>query len=420
MAKPYAGLINEIKAKTEEVSRLFAAADEKGAEMGEAERTRVMDLNKEIEELEVKAHGLAELEGIRDTTAQRAERMKARQSGTETPALASGGTRPEAKSLSDQVLGDGQFKSWHENMTANGAVSDRVRVDSPRVSLKTLIASGSTSAGAFISADRTNIFDGGTFQRPLRIRDLVTTGTTDSNSVEFVRQTGFTNNAAIVAEATSAADGAKPESALSYELDTETVRTLAHWIPITRQALADVGQMRMYIEQFLRYGLEEVLDTQMVTGSGVGNNFTGILNTTGIQTQAYTTDLLTTTRKARTKVVTVGRAQPTAYAFNPADWETIDLLQDNEARYYFGGPSVLGTPRLWGLPVVESEAVTSGHGIIGDWRLAALWDRQQAQIFVTDSHSDFFIRNILVLLAEMRAAFGVIRPAAFVDIDLTA
>ena len=37
----------------------------------------------------------------------------------------------------------------------------------------------------------------------------------------------------------------------------------------------------------------------------------------------------------------------------------------------------------------------------------------------TDSHSDFFVKNLIAILAEMRAAFGVIRPAAFVTIDLT-
>ena len=93
----------------------------------------------------------------------------------------------------------------------------------------------------------------------------------------------------------------------------------------------------------------------MLTGDGSGENFTGILNTSGIQTQSYDTDLLTTLRRARTKVRVTGRATPTAYVLHPNDWEDIDLLQDNEGRYFFGGRSVLGMPRLWGLPVVETR-----------------------------------------------------------------
>jgi HK97 family phage major capsid protein len=82
------------------------------------------------------------------------------------------------------------------------------------------------------------------------------------------------------------------------------------------------------------------------------------LQTSGRQTQAWSTNILTTTRKAKTIVGTVGRARPNAYVLNPSDWETIDLLQDNEARYFYGGPAQVGVPRLWGLPVVEEEAMS--------------------------------------------------------------
>ena len=109
----------------------------------------------------------------------------------------------------------------------------------------------------------------------------------------------------------------------------------------------------------------------------------------------------------------------TAYVLHPTDWETLDLTQDAEDRYYFGGPMVMGTPRVWGLPVVESEAIAQGVAIVADWRFAVLWDRMQASISVSNSHSDFFIRNLVAILAELRAAFGVIRPKAFVSIDLT-
>jgi HK97 family phage major capsid protein len=198
------------------------------------------------------------------------------------------------------------------------------------------------------------------------------------------------------------------------------VKTIAHWIPATNRALSDAGQLRTLIDSFLRYGLEEELEDQVLTGSGAGQNFTGILNTTGTTTQAWDTNVLTTTRKARTKVRVTGRARPTAYVMHPNDWQTIDLLQDNEARYYFGGPARPGNPMLWGLPVVESEGMTEGVAVVADWKLAVLWNRMQTMISMSNSHSDFFVRNLVAILAELRAAFGVIRPSAFVEIDMTA
>lgn len=127
-----------------------------------------------------------------------------------------------------------------------------------------------------------------------------------------------------------------------------------------------------------------------------------------------------TYRKAKTKVRTVGRSIANAFLIHPTDLENLDLLQDNEGRYYFGGPSGSGTAQpLWNLPVVETEAVPVGTAYCGDFRKAVLWDREQATIQVTDSHLDFFVRNLVAILAEMRAAFGVLQPSAFVEIDVT-
>jgi HK97 family phage major capsid protein len=310
------------------------------------------------------------------------------------------------------------------------------RIQSEMVGFKSLVTGGSdTSAGAFLTNDFRGLQVGlDVFQRPLRLRDVVTPGTTTSDTVEYVRVTSVTNNAAPVAEATSSAaptapggagalvnnGGYKPESGVALAKVTAAVKTIAHWMPATKRALSDAAQVRTLIDAFLMYGLEEELEDQMIQGDNTGENFEGLGNVSGVQAQAYDTDLLTTTRKAKTKVRTVGRSIANAYLINPVDLETLDLLQDNERRFYFGGPSGTGTAQpLWNLPVIETEAVPQGTGYVGDFRKAVLWDREQATVQVTDSHLDFFVRNLVAILAEMRAAFGVLQPSAFVEIDLT-
>lgn len=377
--------------------------------------------NKRIEELEAEVTEGLRLEGIQ-------AKNEARRNEMNTPVnrlpVQSKGSQPEVKgTLGEQFTDDPEFKEWFSRVAPNGNMPKKMALGaSPAVQFKTLLTGlSSTSAGAFVVNDRLNTVDAGTFMRPLTIRDLITTGTTGSDTIEYVRQGTHTNNAATVAEATAASGstGVKPESAMALSIVTETVKTIAHWIPATRRALSDAGQLRTLIDNFLRYGLEEELEDQVINGDGVGENFTGIFNTSNTSTQAYDTSLLKTTRAARTKVRTLGRATPTAYLMHPNDWQAMDLLQDGENRYYFGGPMVMGTPRLWGLPVIESEAVTEGTALVADFRLAVLWDREQAQILTSDSHADFFIRNLIAILAESRAAFGVLRPAAFVEIDLT-
>lgn len=314
----------------------------------------------------------------------------------------------------------------------NGQFSEKMRVQSPVVNFKALLtgADRDTSAGALLRTDYRGLQDP-FYQRPLSLRDVVGSGQTNTDTIEYVRLVSVTNNAAPVAEATSSAPigggvtsvmgGVKPESGMELEKATEVVKTIAHWIPATKRSLADASQIRTMIDNFLRYGLEEELEDQMLAGNGVGENFLGLENTSGVQVQAAPTggqDIFDITRMARRKVRIGGRAIPTAYVMNPIDWEKFELARNSAEDFYAGGPFSMAAPRLWSLPVVESEVVPVGTAYVGAWNYAVLYDREQAGIQVTDSHADFFIRNLVAILAEMRAAFVVLRPPAFVKIAL--
>lgn len=315
-----------------------------------------------------------------------------------------------------------------------GSFSKEQRIQSTTVpvgSMKSLIWSSDhdQSAGPTIVHDDRGLQDP-FYQRPLTVRSLFSSGSTTSDHLDFVRMINTDNNAAVVPEAqttapvdgtivTPAMGGVKPESGFEYERDSTPVRNIAHWIPITKRALADVAQIRSTIDTFLRYGLEEALEGELINGDGTGEHFLGLANTPGIQTQAAGTDAFDTTRKARTKVSIGGRAVPTAYAMHPADWENIDLLRTPGEKVFYGaGPFAMSTPRLWGLPVVLSEAMTPKTAYVAAWNWGVIYDREQTTVTATDSHQDFFVRNLVAILAEMRCAFAIIRPQAFVKITL--
>lgn len=417
-----------IDQKAEEVRKLFDDADANhSGDMPADDMERVKSLNKEIEELEQRAADTKEGDDIRVKNQARLDAIRKPAGTMFFPAGGKEGAQVRAiKSLGQQFVESSEWRDYLKLISPGGTLSEKTRVQSPPFmvegGLKTLITGVSdTGAGAFVVADQSGIYDP-LGRRPLTIRDIISVRTTDSDLVEYVRQTSRVNAAAPVAEATATAgsSGTKPEGGMAFERVQTAVKTIAEWVPATKRALSDAGQMRGIIDDELRADLEEELEDQIMTGDGVGENFTGIDAVSGTQDQAWDTNALVTTRKARTLVLTVGRARPNAYVMNPTDWQTIDLLVDNENRYFFGGPSVLGTPRLWGLPVVESEAQPVGNAWVADFKRAVLWDREQAQISASDSHSDFFIRNLVAILGELRAAFGVIRPTAFVEIDLTA
>lgn len=339
------------------------------------------------------------------------------------------------KDLGLEIVNSAEFKAAMAPFKG-GAVPERSRFQSDPIAVKSLFTGGdSASAGVFVTPEQTGILEM-LGRRPLTIRDLISKRTTGSDTVEYVVQKAHTNAAAPVPEATSTGPlgdgtggtstlvtgGYKPEGSWEFERKTATVKTIAEWVPATKRALADAGQLQGLINDELRKDVAEAEEVQIMTGDGNGENLPGILTTSGIQSQAFTSDLFVTARKAITKVRTVGRVVPNAFAFNPVDVETIDLARENGATGAFlgAGPFAMGPRTLWGVPVVETEAVAAGEGLLGDFSKAVLWDRQQTTVTMTDSHADFFIRNMVAVLAEERVAFGVTRPTAFVKVDTQA
>lgn len=453
-------LVDELKAHLKGAQDIAAKAEEAGRDFTDDERAQVtvlMGKAKDVKALldQAKADaamrkGIAELgEGI-GLVDQDQERKNRRPGGGLIDPL--GGSKSLGEHFTESDAYSGLLAS-----APNGQFGEKMRVQSQPVGFKTfgtprtarqkalVTGTDGASAGAFVLPDQLGLQVGlDALTRPLSLRDVVTNGQTTSDTIEYPKLLSITNNAAPVAEAsatgtigdgtggtvTAVAGGRKPESGFSTTRATAVVRTIAHWIPATKRALSDAAQVRTLIDAFLLYGLEEELEDQMVSGDGNGENFTGILNTSGTQTQAAVADpagkpagfgLLLALRRAKTKVRLAGRAVANAYVLNPLDVETLDEISDNDGRFYGGGPfgSNGPTPTLWSLPIIECEGIPQGTAVVGDWRKAILWDREQASITVADQHQDFFVRNLVAILAEMRAAFGIVQPNAFVEVDLT-
>jgi HK97 family phage major capsid protein len=416
---------DSVASKLALVNKIHDDADKRDEIETALERDSIIALHKEIELLESEGQGLREMldfdarrngsseevpfEGSRDTDQSENGGGSIGRAFTESPLLREWQKGPDGQR---RIL-SGQ-SPWETPQVRIGSfMTDYLARD-------LVNATGDTVGGAFVPIDRKPDVGMG-YQKEITIFDLLTMGSTGSDNVEFMRITGVTNNAAGTAEASATGDGsgAAPESAMAFSRVQEAVKDVVHWIPVTNNLLNDAQQVRTEIDSFLTYGVRQKAQDLVLNGNG-GENFTGIYNTSGTTTQAWDTDILKTTRKARTKVRITGRHAPTAYVLNPLDWETIDLTQDGQDRYFFGGPAAMGQKRLWGLPVVECEDNTQGFGLCAAWNQAVLWDRMASAIFASNSHSDFFTRRITALLGVYRAAFGVKWPAAFVEMDLTA
>ncbi|MGM0927536.1 MAG: phage major capsid protein [Pseudomonadota bacterium] len=252
----------------------------------------------------------------------------------------------------------------------------------------------------------------------LFLRDLLNWGNTASNSVEFVRETGFTNAADVVSENPSAG---KPESDITFELASASVATIAHWIHASRQVLSDAGMLQSYIDGRLRYGLKLKEEAQLLKGSGVGLNINGLFT----QASAYANPGVSVSDdsmidRLRIAMLQVQLAEYAAdgIVLNPIDWTSIELTKDSQGRYIWANPNAVNGPTLWGMPVVATQSLDQDEFLTGAFQMGAqAWDREDATVTISTEDRDNFIKNMVTVLCEERVALTVYRPEAFVKGD---
>lgn len=268
-------------------------------------------------------------------------------------------------------------------------------------------------------------------QRTQRIRDLFPVQTTTAAVIEYFRVMGFINGASTVGQrnAGNTAFALKPQTTLQFAGEQSPVRTIAHWEAAHRNVLADEPQLRGIIDNELLYGLRLIEDAQIMYGTGAGEDLRGILNTPGIQNYLWSNGA--TLPVADNKVDAIRRAatlaflalyQPTGVVLHPNDWEDMELTKSTTGQYLLAVSIAMGgEQRVWRMPVIDTPAINEGTALVGAFGIGAqLYDREEANIRIAEQHSDFFIRNAVVVLAEERLALAVKRPESFVEVSFDA
>jgi HK97 family phage major capsid protein len=255
-------------------------------------------------------------------------------------------------------------------------------------------------------------------RRSLRMRDVLAVGRTSSNAVEFPKETAFTNNAGpqISGSPQAFENVVKPESAITFELATYPVCTVAHWIPVSKQILADAPALQAYINNRLSYGLKLKEDTEILLGTGLNGRIHGLYTDRtaySVPSPTVYTTKLDVLRDA-IKQAQIAEYDPNAIVLNSSDWSKIELAKDSTGRYLFANPQNAAQPALWGLPVVVSNSITAGTFLLGSFDQAAmLWDREDMSVEV-GLNNDNFTRNMVTILCEERICLTVFRATAII------
>jgi len=411
-SKDLSQLVEGFKAATAEVKSLKEKHDAELKEMGAASA----ETKSALQSVEQKQTEIGE------TLSKLDEKLI--QLETEQKQFRPGGPAAQRKSLGELFTTSEVYEQVKSQGRGNNAPASFQRKD---------ITSLTASAGALIRPDR----DPEVYRdpsRPTRIRDLIPAIPTQSGSVETMRLNVFTNEAGPQGTASGLGAGefvAKNESNVTWELVTYPVRTIAHFVPASRQALSDAPMLQNLIDVELTYGLDLESDNQLLLGDGTGQNVTGLLVdadipdvgelANGTATADIPSAMIEHIRSAVTTLQTNEYYNPNGIVLNPVDWGTLETAKASDGHYLMiQFPANGADQRIWRMPVVVTNAMPEGQFLLGDWTLGSkLYEREDVSVRISESHADYFVRNGVAVLAEERYAFAVNRPNAYVKGQFT-
>ncbi len=318
-----------------------------------------------------------------------------------------------AQTIGEIAIKSDAFAAFHEGRSQNA-----------RIEVKNTITGSAGSpadpSDIIVAPDRRPGIVPGAF-RALTVLDVIPTGSTGSNQVFYPQEDAYTNAAAETAEGAG-----KPESDNTFKLVEEPVRTIAHFLKLSKQVLDDAPALEGYVNRRLTHGLRNRLELQVLRGNGTSPNISG-LSASGRHT-AFTPSTGDTALDSinRAKYAVTGADFMATHIFiNPADWGNIErskvtggayVLGDGAAVNYIAGGMI---PTVWGLTVVPSNNVQAGKFYALDINAVELMVREGVSIEFGYVDKDF-TNNLFTLRGEMRAAMAVYQPTAvrYGDLEL--
>ena len=271
----------------------------------------------------------------------------------------------------------------------------------PAFETKTLIDSTALgySTPGILGADRIQDSIVPLPRRRLTVRDLLRAKPVTGGQVDWIQELAFTNAASPQEEGES-----KGESANTFQIASEKVRTLAHWIPVSKQALDDLSELRRFIDENLIYGLKLIEENELLWGDGSGEHLHGL----GHQATAYAgtywveNDSKLDALRHAIAELEVADEECTAMILHPKDLHDIDCIKTlpneyvpNTGSYVVGNPlgGLLRVRTLWGRPVVSTTAMVQGTFLMGNFANQIIGDRLPAVVEATDTHDDYWVKT---------------------------
>ena len=312
------------------------------------------------------------------------------------------------------------FKSALQEALDNGAVEGIAKGNSRSASfeLKADMTIGADFSGEVIPADRV---PGYKFDptRPVHVRQLLATGSTQSDVVRYVKESGYSNGAAATAEGTTLG-----QSDFDMTAADANVRKIGTYFRISEEMLADTPQLTSYLSARAPEKLLEVEDAQILSGDGTGANLSGIITDAAdfdVSASGAFYQSVDSANEFDVIVAALNQLSLLNYSadcimLNPTDFNKILLLKDSTNKYLKDQVYNGLQPSFSGVKVIQNTAIAAGTFLIGNFGIGTqLWVRQGVNVeFFREDGTNVRDGFVTVRVSE-RVALTNYLPNAFVN-----
>ena len=233
------------------------------------------------------------------------------------------------------------------------------------------------------------------------ILELVNVGTIMSNVWEWVEQKNADGGAGMTAEG-----AAKSLADFDLVVASANVKKVTAYIKVTKEMLDDVALMRSEIDQELTELINLKIDDQLLNGTGLTVNLSGINQTATAWTAgafALTIPIPNVFDVIRTAInqVRVNLFEPNYIVMHPTDVAKMDLAKASDGHYVLPPFISNDGTTVSGIRVVSNTGVTVDNFLVGDFTKYGVRFKEGLTINVGYENDDF-TKNLVTILAEAR------------------
>jgi HK97 family phage major capsid protein len=245
--------------------------------------------------------------------------------------------------------------------------------------------------------------------RQVRLMDLVSRGRANSNIISWVYQANKDGAAAGTSEGS-----AKNKIDFDLVVASQSVVKQTAYIKVSTEMLSDIDFIESEINNELMRELMKRIESTAYSGDGTAPNMNGIYTVATAFAagdfalavdNANEVDVLVV---AKNQIAIANQPEPSAILMHPTDVTKLMLqkVTSTDKRYIDRLQLVAGQLSLDGTPIVKTTLVTAGTFLMGDFKLATLFEKEGLNIQI-GLDADDWTKNLRTIIAEHRGCMVV-------------